>query len=75
MVEDVDEVEIIKARAKESQKGRTKGRKAVEAKARAKKVAAEKWHTLLRVWPLGEGLLHMVNHVKQEPFVPNATAS
>ena len=49
MVEDVDEVEIIKVRAKESQKGRTKGRKAVEAKARARKVAAEKWHTLLRV--------------------------
>ena len=41
MVEDVDEAGTTKERAKENPKESTRGRKAVEAKARARKVAKE----------------------------------
>ena len=43
MAEDVDVADRTKEKERENPKERQKGRKAVETKARARKVAEEKW--------------------------------
>jgi hypothetical protein len=72
MAEDVDVEDRTKEKGKVNPKKRQKGRKAVETKARARKVAVEKYYEFGH-W--AKDCPHMVNQVKQEPVAPNATAS